>query len=104
MDSYQLTTRSQETLASAVALAGHSGHPHVEPLHLLVTLLAPTDGVPRPLIEAAGGDPVAVAAAAKAALARLDKGVHLARYIEVIVAGVRTRIRGHDQPLVCHDA
>jgi ATP-dependent Clp protease ATP-binding subunit ClpB len=71
MESYQLTTRSQQMLASAVQMASAAGHPHVEPLHLLAALLAPTDGVPRPLIEAAGGDPAAVAAAATTALDRL---------------------------------
>jgi ATP-dependent Clp protease ATP-binding subunit ClpB len=71
MDSYQFTTRSQEALAAAVQTAASGGHPHVEPLHLLVALLAPTDGVPRPLIEAAGGDPAKVMTQAQAALDRL---------------------------------
>jgi ATP-dependent Clp protease ATP-binding subunit ClpB len=71
MNSYQLTTRSQDALAGAVQAAAAAGHPHVEPLHLLVALLAPTDGVPRPLIEAAGGDPAAIAREAHAALDRL---------------------------------
>jgi ATP-dependent Clp protease ATP-binding subunit ClpB len=71
MDTYQLTTRSQEALAAAVQSAAAAGHPHVEPLHLLVALLAPADGVPRPLIEAAGGNPDEAAREAKAALDRL---------------------------------
>jgi ATP-dependent Clp protease ATP-binding subunit ClpB len=71
MDSYRFTTRSQEALAAAVQAATAAGHPHVEPLHVLLALLAPTDGVPRPLIEAAGGDPAKVAAQAQAALDRL---------------------------------
>jgi ATP-dependent Clp protease ATP-binding subunit ClpB len=71
MDSYRFTTRSQEALAAAVQAATAGGHPHVEPLHLLVALLAPTDGVPRPLIQAAGGEPAKVAAEAQAALDRL---------------------------------
>jgi len=71
MDSYKLTTRSQEAIGAAVQFAASAGHPHVEPLHLLVALLTPTDGVPRPLIEAAGGDPAAVARDAQAALDRL---------------------------------
>ena len=41
MDSYQLTTRSQEALSDAVQSAAAAGHPHVEPLHLLVALLDP---------------------------------------------------------------
>ncbi|MBV9485077.1 MAG: ATP-dependent chaperone ClpB [Frankiaceae bacterium] len=71
MDTYQLTTRSQEALSAAVQAAAAAGHPHVEPVHVLVALLAPTDGVPRPLIDAAGGDAAAVAREAKAALDRL---------------------------------
>jgi ATP-dependent Clp protease ATP-binding subunit ClpB len=71
MESYQLTTRSQQTLSTAVQMASTAGHPHVEPLHLLAALLAPSDGIPRPLIEAAGGDPDAVASAVQTALERL---------------------------------
>ena len=65
MDSYRFTTRSQQALSDAVTTAAADGHPHVEPLHLLVALLEPTDGVPRPLIEAAGGDPAKVLTEAK---------------------------------------
>jgi ATP-dependent Clp protease ATP-binding subunit ClpB len=68
---YQFTTRSQEALGAAVSAAGTAGHPYVEPLHLLVALLAPTEGIPRPLIEAAGGDPTAVDREAKLALSQL---------------------------------
>jgi ATP-dependent Clp protease ATP-binding subunit ClpB len=71
MNTYQLTTRSQQALATAVHVAAAAGHPHVEPVHLLAALLEPSDGVPRPLIEAAGGDPVAVTHAVKLALDRL---------------------------------
>ncbi|HWB68148.1 MAG TPA: ATP-dependent chaperone ClpB [Mycobacteriales bacterium] len=71
MDSYQLTTRSQEAISAAVQAAASAGHPHVEPIHLLAGLLAPADGIPRPLIEAAGGDPAAVAREAQAYLSRL---------------------------------
>jgi ATP-dependent Clp protease ATP-binding subunit ClpB len=71
MDSYRFTTRSQQALSDAVAAAAAGGHPHVEPLHLLAALLGPADGVPRPLIEAAGGDPTKVATEVAAALDRL---------------------------------
>jgi ATP-dependent Clp protease ATP-binding subunit ClpB len=71
MDSYSLTTKSQEALSAAVRGAGAAGHPHVEPLHLLVALLAQTDGIPRPLLEAAGADPDRIDAQAQAALDRL---------------------------------
>jgi ATP-dependent Clp protease ATP-binding subunit ClpB len=71
MDSYKLTTKSQEALSSAVQSAATAGHPHVEPIHLLLALLAQTDGIARPLLEAAGADASLVAAKAKAALDRL---------------------------------
>jgi ATP-dependent Clp protease ATP-binding subunit ClpB len=71
MDTYRFTARSQEALAASVHAAGAAGHPHVEPLHILAALLAPSDGVPRPLIEAAGGDPVTIARDARTALTRL---------------------------------
>src|SRR5437660_135235 len=71
MDSYKLTTKSQEALSTAVQSAATAGHPHVEPIHLLLALLAQTDGIARPLLEAAGADASAVAMQAKAALDRL---------------------------------
>src|SRR5436305_13734152 len=71
MDSYKLTTRSQDALSAAVQSAATAGHPHVEPLHLLLALLAQTDGIARPLIQAAGGDPSAVAQQAQSQLGRL---------------------------------
>src|SRR5438270_2726072 len=71
MDSYKLTTKSQEAISTAVQAAATAGHPHVEPIHLLLALLGQADGVARPLIEAAAGDPSSVAQQAKAALDRL---------------------------------
>ncbi|HET6816723.1 MAG TPA: Clp protease N-terminal domain-containing protein, partial [Mycobacteriales bacterium] len=71
MDSYKLTTRSQDALSAAVQSAASAGHPHVEPLHLLLALLSQTDGIARPLIQAAGGDPSTVASLAQAQLGRL---------------------------------
>jgi ATP-dependent Clp protease ATP-binding subunit ClpB len=71
MSNYNLTTRSQAAISDAVQTAAAAGHPNVEPLHLLAALLAPADGVPRPLIEAAGGDPAAVAREVAVALDRL---------------------------------
>jgi ATP-dependent Clp protease ATP-binding subunit ClpB len=71
MDSYKLTTKSQEAISTAVQAAATAGHPHVEPLHLLLALLGQTDGIARPLIDAAGGDASTVAQQAKTALDRL---------------------------------
>src|SRR5437764_6886254 len=71
MDSYKLTTKSQEALSTAVQSAASAGHPHVEPIHLLLALLAQPDGIARPLLQAVGADPAAVSAQAKAVLDRL---------------------------------
>src|SRR3954449_8227200 len=71
MDSYKLTTKSQEALSTAVQSAATAGHPHVEPIHLLLALLVQTDGIARPLLEAAGADGSVVATQAKAVLDRL---------------------------------
>src|SRR5947209_5160172 len=71
MDSYKLTTKSQEALSAAVQSAATAGHPHVEPIHILLALLAQADGIARPLLQAAGADVSLLAKQAKAALDRL---------------------------------
>src|SRR3954453_11644324 len=71
MDSYKLTTRSQDALSEAVQSAATAGHPHVVWLHLLLSLLAQTDGIGRTLIQAAGGDTADVAQHAQGLLGRL---------------------------------
>jgi ATP-dependent Clp protease ATP-binding subunit ClpB len=52
----KLTRKSQEALSAAVRQATSDGNPQVEPVHLLVALLAQADGTARPLLEAAGAD------------------------------------------------
>jgi ATP-dependent Clp protease ATP-binding subunit ClpB len=64
----KLTTRGQQALGEAIQSAGRSGHPTVEPAHLLAALLADRTGVPRSLLAAVGADPEAVAARAGALL------------------------------------
>jgi len=71
MAEYNLTTKSQEALSSAVQRAAAAGHPHVEPLHLLDALLGQSDGIARPLLAAAGADPAGVARQASELLGRL---------------------------------
>jgi ATP-dependent Clp protease ATP-binding subunit ClpB len=53
---YKLTRKSQEALAAAIRQATSDGNPHVEPVHLLWSLLQQTDGTAQPLLEAAGAD------------------------------------------------
>ena len=67
----QLTTKAQEALSVAVRSAATAGHSAVEPVHLMRALLAQTDGLTRPLLEAAGADAAAVGRDVDAALAAL---------------------------------
>ena len=66
-----LTTRSQQAVSAAVRAAAQAGNPAFDPAHLLVALLDDTEGLARPLLQAVGADPTAVAAAANALVARL---------------------------------
>jgi ATP-dependent Clp protease ATP-binding subunit ClpB len=68
MAEYKLTTKSQEALLDARHRAATAGHPYVEPVHLLLALLAQVDGTAVPLLEAAGVAPDAVRAKAQAML------------------------------------
>src|SRR5262245_28879044 len=63
MDTSRLTTKSQQALSGAVERAGAAGNPHVEPIHLLLALLAQPDSTAVPLLDAAGADRVALSAA-----------------------------------------
>jgi ATP-dependent Clp protease ATP-binding subunit ClpB len=60
-----LTTRSQQAVSSAVRTAAERGNPAVEPAHLLVALLDDAEGLPRPLLQGVGADPMAIRAAAQ---------------------------------------
>src|SRR5436305_7562463 len=71
MAEYNLTTKSQEALSSAVQSAAAAGHPHVEPVHLLQALLGQADGIARPLLAAAGADAAGVARKTAEMLGRL---------------------------------
>jgi hypothetical protein len=56
----QLTTKAQEALSIAVRSAATAGNPQVEPIHILRALLAQSEGLTSPLLEAAGADVAAV--------------------------------------------
>src|SRR3954471_17756128 len=73
MDSYKLTTRSQEAILDARHRASTAGHPYVEPVHLLLALLAQADGTARPLIAAVGASPAAWQSRAQSSLYRLPR-------------------------------
>jgi ATP-dependent Clp protease ATP-binding subunit ClpB len=65
MDAEKLTTRSQEAFSTAVRQAAAAGHSQVEPVHLLLALLAQPDGTAGPLLDAIGVDERAVQAEAE---------------------------------------
>ena len=71
MDTSRLTTKSQQALSGAVERAGAAGNPHVEPVHLLLALLAQPDSTAVPLLDAAGADRVALSVAADKLAGRL---------------------------------
>jgi ATP-dependent Clp protease ATP-binding subunit ClpB len=60
-----MTTRSQQAVSSAVTTAAERGNPNVEPAHLAVALLDDAEGLPRPLLQAVGVDPLALRAEAQ---------------------------------------
>jgi len=67
----QLTTKAQEALSVAVRAAATAGNPHVEPLHILNALLAQSEGITAPLLEAAGADVPALRRDVEAAMSAL---------------------------------
>ncbi|MHB8451371.1 MAG: ATP-dependent chaperone ClpB [Mycobacteriales bacterium] len=71
MDTSRFTTRSTEALSAAVRRAAAAGNPAVEPVHLLLALLAQPDGAAVAVLAAAGSDVNAVRAAAEEAGTRL---------------------------------
>jgi ATP-dependent Clp protease ATP-binding subunit ClpB len=73
MDPQKFTTKSREALSAAITAAAAGGHPAVEPVHLLLALLAQPAGVAGLLLQAIGVDSVAVRASAEELLAKLPR-------------------------------
>ncbi|HEV2890814.1 MAG TPA: ATP-dependent chaperone ClpB [Frankiaceae bacterium] len=73
MDADKLTSKSSEALSTAVRRAAADGHPQVEPVHLLLALLAQAEGTTVPVLDAAGAAPGIVKGRADELLARLRK-------------------------------
>ncbi|MBU8986072.1 ATP-dependent chaperone ClpB [Bifidobacterium longum] len=67
----KFTTMAQEAVGDAIQSASSAGNAQVETLHVMDALLRQENGVARSLIEAAGGDPQAIAAAVRNALVAL---------------------------------
>src|SRR5664279_1605946 len=73
MDSYKLTTKSQEAVGDAARKAAADGHVEIEPAHLLSALLGQADGIAVPLLQAAGVDVPALQASTQQLLDRMPK-------------------------------
>jgi ATP-dependent Clp protease ATP-binding subunit ClpB len=69
----KLTRKSQDALSSAVRRAAADGNPQVDPLHLLVALIAQNGGTTAPLLRAVSADPATVAKEAETQLGRLPR-------------------------------
>ncbi len=62
LDPQRWTVKTREAFQAATTQAAAAGNPYVTPAHLLLALLNQADGVARPLVVAAGLDPIAVTA------------------------------------------
>src|SRR3954447_2983629 len=70
MAEYKLTSKSQEAIIDARHRASTAGHPYVEPVHLLLALLAQVDGTAGPLLAAVGANPDTIRATVQASVDR----------------------------------
>jgi ATP-dependent Clp protease ATP-binding subunit ClpB len=66
-----MTTRSQQAVSSAATSAAERGNPAIEPAHLALALLDDADGLPRPLLQAVGVDPMTIRAEVQRVIDRL---------------------------------
>ena len=71
MNINRLTEKAQEALLSAQQLAERSGHPQIEPEHLLATLVEQRDGIVPSLLRKLSVEPEAVSAAVRAEVEKL---------------------------------
>ena len=70
IDLQRFTEKSQQALQAGVQLAAERGQQAVEPEHLMYALLEQEGGLARPLLQAAGSDPVALLPALESAIER----------------------------------
>ena len=69
----KLTLKAQEALQAAQDIAGKRHHQQMEPEHLLLALVAQTDGVVLPLLKKLGADPGGLKAEIEEVLNRLPQ-------------------------------
>jgi ATP-dependent Clp protease ATP-binding subunit ClpB len=75
LDPARWTTKTREAFQAANTQAAAAGNPYVTPSHLLLALLNQADGIARPLLVAAGLDPIAITAALNEMVAREPRAV-----------------------------
>jgi ATP-dependent Clp protease ATP-binding subunit ClpB len=75
LDPQRWTVKTREAFQDATAQASAAGNPYVTASHLLLALLNQSDGVARPLLSAAGLDPVNVAASLNEKVSREPRAV-----------------------------
>ena len=75
LDPERWTIKTREAFQAANTQAAAAGNPNVTPAHLLLALLNQSDGIARPLLVAAGLDPLAVTAALNEKVAREPRSV-----------------------------
>jgi ATP-dependent Clp protease ATP-binding subunit ClpB len=75
LDPQRWTVKTREAFQAATTQAAAAGNPYVTPAHLLLALLNQADGIARPLLVAAGLDPIAISAALNEKVAREPRTV-----------------------------
>jgi ATP-dependent Clp protease ATP-binding subunit ClpB len=75
LDPARWTTKTREAFQAANTQAAAAGNPYVTPSHLLLALLNQADGIARPLLVAAGLDPIAISASLNEKVAREPRAV-----------------------------
>ncbi|HET6744799.1 MAG TPA: ATP-dependent chaperone ClpB [Candidatus Limnocylindria bacterium] len=73
MRTERFTARAQEAIVAAQQLAEGEGHPELTAAHLLLSLVDQPDGVVPAILEKAGKDPAALAAALRERLGQLPR-------------------------------
>ncbi|HEY1761058.1 MAG TPA: AAA family ATPase [Acidimicrobiales bacterium] len=75
LDPQRWTVKTREAFQAATTQAAAAGNPYVTPAHLLLALLNQADGIARPLVVAAGLDPIAISAELNEKVAREPRTV-----------------------------
>ena len=75
LDPQRWTVKTRDAFQAATTQAAAAGNPYVTPAHLLLALLNQSDGIARPLVVAAGLDPVSVTAGLNDLASRAPRAV-----------------------------